>query len=506
MAPNRTRLSVRARPARERASVFRVGALTLIVAALVVYFGFAKHIPFTHGFRLKAVFASANSIRKNSPVRIAGVNVGTVKSISRQPGSDAAVVSMELNNDALPIHRDATLKIRPRIFLEGNFFVDLSPGTPTSPTVHENDTLSIAQTAEPVQFDQILTSLQAPTRTSLQQLLINYGGSLTYQPAAAADAPQDTSVRGLTAAQALNRSYRPAGPAFRYTSVVNHAFLGTAPHDLSGLIAGLARVTRALDSREAQLQGFVTNFNTTMAALADQSANLRTTIRLLAPTLQHANATFADLNRAFPPTRAFAREILPGVRETPATIAASFPWIAETRGLLGPNELQGVARTLHPAIGDLSRVIDASLQLLPQTDLTAKCATNVVLPTGNIRIQDGPLSTNVENYKEFWYALVGLSGEGQNFDGNGMYVRFQPGGGNQTVSTGTVLGQPNSNLFASTVAPPLGTRPAFPGHRPPYKPTTPCYTQRIPDLNAAATGPADTTRVRVVGGANGGRP
>jgi hypothetical protein len=31
---------------------------------------------------------------------------------------------------ALPIHKDATLKIRPRIFLEGNFFVDVRPGTP----------------------------------------------------------------------------------------------------------------------------------------------------------------------------------------------------------------------------------------------------------------------------------------------------------------------------------------------------------------------------------------
>ena len=34
---------------------------------------------------------------------------------------------MEIEDKGLPIHKDATLKIRPRIFLEGNFFVDLSP-------------------------------------------------------------------------------------------------------------------------------------------------------------------------------------------------------------------------------------------------------------------------------------------------------------------------------------------------------------------------------------------
>ena len=48
------------------------------VCALGVFFGFTKHIPFTHGFQLKAVVANANSIRGNSPVRIAGVEVGQV--------------------------------------------------------------------------------------------------------------------------------------------------------------------------------------------------------------------------------------------------------------------------------------------------------------------------------------------------------------------------------------------------------------------------------------------
>ena len=31
----------------------------------------------------------------------------------------------------------------------------------------------------------------------------------------------------------------------------------------------------------------------------------------------------------------------------------------------------------------------------------------------------GALSTGKANYKEFWYAMAGLAGESQNFDGNG---------------------------------------------------------------------------------------
>ena len=97
---------------------------------LILFFGFTKDIPFTQGYQLKAQFESANSIRPNSPVRIAGVEVGKVKTIEPVEGTNAALLTMEINDAALPIHEDATAKIRPRIFLEGNFFVDLKPGTP----------------------------------------------------------------------------------------------------------------------------------------------------------------------------------------------------------------------------------------------------------------------------------------------------------------------------------------------------------------------------------------
>jgi len=499
MIPRRSRPGARGHrrrftEAEIKRSALRAGALTLLVIALGTYFGFAKHIPFTHGFRVHAVFASANSIRKNSPVRIAGVNVGKVTAIGREPGAQAAIVTMEIGSEGLPLHRDATLKIRPRIFLEGNFFVDLSPGTPASPLLHDGDTLPLTHTAAPVQFDQILTSLQSDTRGHLQDTLAALGRALTLHPGPGQDAGQDRAVAGRTAAQALNQSLRYSGSAFRDAAIVSQGLLGTQPHDVSALIASLGKVTAALDRNESQLQNLVTNFNTTMAAFASQSGNVRRSVRLLGPTVANAHAALTDLNRAFPPTRTFARDLLPGVRETPATIDAGFPWIAATRGLLGPAELGGLAHQLQPAIGDLAGVINGSLSLLPQVDLVSRCLSAVVLPAGNIRIQDPPLSTGVENYKEFWYSMVGLAGEGQNFDANGMYVRFQAGGGDHTVTTGGT-----DPLFGNAVAQPLGTRPAFPGRRPPYRNDVPCYTQKVPDLNSAPTGAPDAS-VRTVGG------
>ena len=104
-------------------------------------------------------------------MRIAGVEVGKVKSVEGMEGSNGAVLVMELNDAALPLHEDATAKIRPRIFLEGNFFVDLKPGTPGAPVLDSGDTIKITQTATPVQLDEVLTSLQSDSREDLKALL-----------------------------------------------------------------------------------------------------------------------------------------------------------------------------------------------------------------------------------------------------------------------------------------------------------------------------------------------
>ena len=84
-----------------------------------------------------------------------------------------------------------------------------------------------------------------------------------------------------------------------------------------------------------------------MAAFASEAGNLQTSIRELPGTLESANRALASLNEAFPSTRAFAREILPGVRETPATIEAAFPWIDQARPLMGP---QGAGRPRERAV------------------------------------------------------------------------------------------------------------------------------------------------------------
>jgi ABC-type transporter Mla subunit MlaD len=467
----------------------RVGAglVAALLVLVVVYFAFAKDIPFTKPYEMTAVFDNAAALQPNSPVRIAGVDVGKVSKVEPVGGdSTAAAVTMKITDDGLPIHRDATLKIRPRIFLEGNFFVDMRPGSPGAPEVKDGGTIASSQTSAPVQIDQVLGTLKSNAREDLDKLVQGYGDAIGGTPKPGEDDDQDPATRGETAGKSLNDSLGDAPASLRDSSIVADAFQGSERRDLSKLILGLQRTTSALGSREGQLKDLITNFNTTTAALADRQADVRNTIRLLPQVLDAADPAFDELNRSFPPTRAFAREILPGVRETPATISASLPWIAQTRKLVSPAELQGLVGDLQPSIRDMAAFTDGSIQLLPQLDNFNRCFDQNLLPTGDVVIQDGARTSGLKNSDEFFQSLVGLSGESQNFDGNGSYTRVQTGGGGSTVTTGVIGG--GVKYFGNASRPPLGTRPARPSKKPPIKRSSACFRQKRADLNSARTG------------------
>ncbi len=478
----------------QRSNPVRFGIVVLLIIAVVVYFGFTKHIPYTHGFRLKAVFNSSLNIAAKSPVRIAGVNVGKVASVERQ--GETGVVLMEIEKQGLPIHSDATAKIRPRIFLEGNYFVDLSPGSPSAPTVSSGHTLPITQTSDPVQIDQLLTALNSDTRANLQSFLAEYGDALTRLPTPAQDAQQDPEVRGLNAAQAFNRSFLRAPSALRGSAIVLQALGGTEQHDISGLVRAAEHTTGELNVHEQQLGELIGNFNTFLGSLAAQSSSLTAAVHELPGTLTTADRALAAVDRFLPPLRSFSLDLIPGVEETPATVQASLPWIAQFRGLLGPQELGGVAAGLQAGAPVLAGLLAPLPSFFGQIELLNKCLTKVFYPAGEVKLQDGANTSGIANQQEFFSALVGFTAAAQGFDGNGPFQRLLVTGGPQTVvtppSTLPLSSARGFPLAATTALAPLGTSPSVPTTEPPYKPLVPCYTQALPNLNGPLShGPAD---------------
>jgi virulence factor Mce-like protein len=468
-------------------SNFQIGLIAIVLTVFAFYLAFTKSVPFISGggYELKAVFGDAQNIRAKSPVRISGVNVGTVTDIqhltdSAGNGRDAAVVTMHLNDKALPIHQDATLQLRPRLFLEGNLFVDLHPGSPNAPDLKSGSVVPEDQTSYSVQFDQVLTSLQAPVRQDLQIFLKEFGSALDK----------------YGGAQGFQESFRTSPAAYQYSSQVNQALLGTQPGDLAGFTSNLATVAGELNQNSADLQGLIGNLNTVSGDFAAHQASLRNAIIALPQVLAVGRPALFKLNRDFPALRAFAREALPGVKSANQALDYANPWIGQLRQLISPPELRGLVDDLRPTIPDLAALSSGSLPFLEQARALSSCFNTVVIPWSNMDIPNNdsdPAAAKV--YKEFAYGLTGVAGESRSGDANGQEFRVLGGGGSNTIAPFPSPDLPGQQITGVTPFNILGSEPAKQSSlKTPFRPDVPCETQEPPDLNAGPLGPAPTTR------------
>ena len=436
-------------------SPFKAGLLAIVLIAVGSYFGFTKTNPFADPYELSAVFENASSIKPQSPVRVAGVDVGKVKKVeSIDTKTGAARLTMEIEEAGLPIHEDASLKIRPRILLEGNFFVDLSPGTPNAPVLESgDDAIPMSQTAQPVQLGEILNVLKADVRGDLRTLLAEY------------------SLKGLGGGGA--ESFNDAIPffegAYRSSSQVNDALLGTEPtRDIQRLLEGQQATAAALTVDEESLKDLVTNLNTTAGALASEDTALQASLPALRDALSAGQPALASLNAALPPLRLFAREALPGVRSSDETLDAALPFLAQTRALMRPEELQGTAATLRRQIPSLVRLNRRLIPFLGSQRELASCTNEVLVPWVESEIPSGEPGNSGELVREqINRSFVGLSGDSRTNDANTPFFRVQ-GVAPQELAAGQVQPVPPSN----------------PNLPPPHRPDVPCETQEPPNLNA----------------------
>jgi phospholipid/cholesterol/gamma-HCH transport system substrate-binding protein len=436
---------------------FRAGVLALVVLVVLGYFGFTKANPFSNPYELKAAFRDARNLKPRSAVRIAGVDVGQVTKVAPLGEDDAAAeVTMELRDDALPIHEDATLQVRPRILLEGNFFIDLRPGSPSAGEVEDGGTIPVAQTGASVVLPDILDLLQRDVRTDLRTLLYEFG------------------TKGLVegrGAEAINRTIPELAPAYRFTAITNDALLGVNPdRDLRRLLRGQQRTSAALADDPEALKDLVTDLNTTAGALARQDTALAASIPALRDTLRTGQPALAAVNDALPTLRVFSREALPGVRSSLATLDAGIPWITQARGLVQEDELRGLAAELRRAVPDLVLLNTRLIPFLDQLRAVSSCTNTVLVPFAESRIPSIEAGNSGQEVRDqLGRSFVGLAGESRNNDANTPVFHVQ--------------GVAPSNLALGRIEPAAPLDPATP---PPHRPDVPCETQQPPNLRAPA--------------------
>ena len=482
-----------------RVSNLAVGVFMVILIAIGSYLAYTKELPFTSKDEVRAVFANAQSVRGGEPVRIAGVGIGEISSVEILPASDeaaqlaantegvpedelpadAAMVTIALDDDAPPLREDAQLKLRPRLFLEGNYFVDVSPGTPGGEEVPEGHVFPLNQTSSSVNLDSIFTTLQGGVRQDLQVFLEEFGGALIDHGGA----------------DGLNELNRTAPKAYRYTSQFNEAFLGTEEGDLSGTLRGFNRVFRGLARNEQTLQDFVVNLRIFSGSFAAEDEALGAAVEQLPATLEAAEPAYANLNAAFPPLRAFAREALPGVRSSPESLRLATPFIEQLRELVARDELRGLLAELRPTVPELGLLAQRNLPLLSQQRSLSSCFNEVIVPWSHDTVEPVdpaglyPHTPNGRTFEMTGYSLVGINAEHRNGDGNGHYVRTLGGSGANLVRVPPGDGL-RDEVFALTPFPILGAMPRIgDSKRTKFRPEEPCEEQEPPNLQAGIAAP-----------------
>ncbi len=221
-----------------------------------------------------------------------------------------------------------------------------------------------------------------------------------------------------------------------------------------------------------------------MGALASEEGNLRETIAELPQVLEAASPALDNLNAAFPPTRAWALEMIPGVRETPATIEAGFPWIRQTRALaVASPSCRGWWTSCSPRCADFAEFTDGQVDFLPLLDAFNRCQLEVVLPTRSSASRTAtspPACATTRSSSSRWSRCPASR---RTSTATASYVRFQAGGGGYPVQTPPVgPGRPAARERHRAAAR-HAARPRAP--KPPYKPNVKCHTQPVPNLTDA---------------------
>lgn len=456
-----------------------VAVLVIVVAVAITYYAFNKQLPFSHRFTLYATVSNSVNVRGGDPVRIAGIDVGQVDAVTA--AGDASRIEFSVDRAALPVHRDATIQIRDRLFLEGSYYVQLNPGTPAAPEIRDGGSIPQSQTSSPVQFYQVLSTLTAPVRNSLTGLVEALDQGL---------GPPGATTPQLGGAAAFKQAARQLAPLLSNTAVAEQAFEGTAPGDVGRLLRSGAAVTGTLAQSSAQLAALVRGLGQTAGALTASDGALAQTVSGVDQTLQAAPPALSAIGESLPAAVTLARALTPSLHVAPPIVDRLTATASQLAAVLAPSQRGALIESLRATFQQLPAILTEFARAFPIGKQITDCLQTHVLPTLDATVPDGSLSTGLPVWKDFVHGLPGLAGATGSFDANGPYTRVLLGAGSDSLS-GSFAGQ---QLVATP--PPggsslQGARPQWVGDLTPddFHPEAPCASQPLPNLASDTAAP-----------------
>ena len=131
-------------------------SLGLVVLILAIYYIGEKQLLFQSTFRLTGVFTDVGGLQPGNNVRLSGISIGTVESISLISDTTVRVEIVIDESSRKFIKKDAVATIGSEGLI-GNKVLVINPGTGGKKSIENND---VIQTAQPIDVDDIMLSLK----------------------------------------------------------------------------------------------------------------------------------------------------------------------------------------------------------------------------------------------------------------------------------------------------------------------------------------------------------
>ncbi len=252
------------------------------------------------GYRFAVNFPRTLLLAEESDVRISGVPVGRVVSLTRST-TGRNHVTIEMDHQYAPVRENAHVMLRQKSLL-GETYVEIIPGPKTGPDVPEGGELAESHVEPIVTFDDILSALDSKTRRDFQ---------VWQQSLAAAFTGHGEDINASFAA------LEPfVGEANRLTTV-----LASQEGALTAIVHNTGVVFNALGERDNQFRGLIVNGERTFSAFAQSSQAVAQAFRELPAFEQRARVTLKSIdslavasNPLFDQLRPFELQLTPALQ------------------------------------------------------------------------------------------------------------------------------------------------------------------------------------------------
>ncbi|MCQ4079207.1 MlaD family protein [Streptomyces sp. RB6PN25] len=340
-----------------------------ITVAMVAILGLVTTIAITAGYSptsdrvVVAEFSDASPLLVGNDVKVDGVKVGSVTGMSVVDGH--ANVAFTVSNQALPLHMDARVEVRP-VSLLGERYLDVYRGSSSAPVLPVGHVIPLSQTSQNTDLDQVLNVFDNQTGDALAALVTVLGQGMQGNGANMAAtikalAPAMTDTDGLmrildqqnSTLNDLVDNVEPVAQALAHDDgKTMNALVDSADH----LLGTTAANQQALESLLAQLPSTLTVARQTLGDLTDTANAAVPTLRAIRPTVDNLNAISHEIDEfstAADPALAHTQPVLDKAQ---ALLDAARP-VADELLRAGPS-LQSDAGSLAPLVTTLSGNID----------------------------------------------------------------------------------------------------------------------------------------------------